>query len=192
MPLFTNPLYYNVIMQWLGTSLFIYMPIIFFVYGMSFFMFGIAIAVEHITINITTSSFKRFIFSPVGSLSIFGLIHGSVELMDMFFILNGGAIMLLKIIRLFLMATSFYFLFRFGVYYSNKAVRDQAEDETSPEPAGILKEIYSRNVTSRIDFPKIAFGVWFILVALIFFYEGSGDKWFNISAFPYLPNGQTG
>lgn len=87
--------------------------------------------------------------------------------------------MLLKIIRLFLMATSFYFLFRFGVYYSNKAVRDQAEDETSPEPAGILKEIYSRNVTSRIDFPKIAFGVWFILVALIFFYEGSGDKWFN-------------
>lgn len=166
-------------MQWLGTSLFIYMPIIFFVYGMSFFMLGIAIAVEHITINITTSSFKRFIFSPVGSLSIFGLIHGSVELMDMFFILNGGAIMLLKIIRLFLMATSFYFLFRFGVYYSNKAVRDQAEDETSPEPAGILKEIYSRNVTSRIDFPKIAFGVWFILVVLIFFYEGSGDKWFN-------------
>ncbi|GAB4415971.1 MAG: hypothetical protein OHK0032_12090 [Thermodesulfovibrionales bacterium] len=141
----------------MGTSLFVYMPIIFFVYGISFFMLGITIAAEHIAINTTGSRFKHFVSSPVGSLSVFGLIHSSVEFMDMLSILYGGLILPLKIIRLLLMSASFYFLCRFGVSYTDK------DEAIAP---------------FRLSLPKILFGMWFILVSLLLTRRSFGDEWF--------------
>lgn len=156
-------------MQDLDTHLFVYMPIIYFIYGISFLMLGITIAVEHIAINATKNRFKHFVFSPIGSLSIFGLVHGSVELMDMFSILYGGLNLPLKIIRLFLLSVSFYFLCRFGM---------SRNDRSTAVISSPSEEIYNKSLLRGQNIPATLFAVWVILSLSIFIHERSSDEWF--------------
>jgi hypothetical protein len=108
-------------------SLFVYMPIIYFMYGMTFFMMGITIAVEQI-IGSLGGNIRRFIGSPVGFLSLFGLAHGLAELIEMTAILYGNPQFTLKAVELFFFSLSFYFLFKFAVTY----IYEKSPDRNAP------------------------------------------------------------
>ncbi len=167
-------------MQYSGIFLTVYTPIIYFVYGMSFLMLGITIAVEHITVDTTTNGFKLFIFSSVGALSIFGIIHGSVELMDMFSILYAGSAFPLKIIRLFLMSASFYFLCKFGVSYNDKsnAADVEVEDVSQDKTPGIEKNNSRKSSLFIAGLPTILFSVWSVVVLVFLIRKGFSNEWF--------------
>ena len=55
------------------------MPLIFLVYGMAFFMLGVTIAVERFSVETSSNKIKHLVTSPMGFLSLFGLLHGIFE-----------------------------------------------------------------------------------------------------------------
>jgi signal transduction histidine kinase len=115
-------------MHYLSTSLFAFMPVIFLVYGLAFFMLGVTIAVE----KLFSSQERRFvslIISPWGALAVFAILRGLFAFMGVFSILYGGLVLPLNLIRLLLSPVSFYFLFKFGVSYGQRTAVRSSENE---------------------------------------------------------------
>ncbi|MEW6739751.1 MAG: ATP-binding protein [Nitrospirota bacterium] len=83
------------------------MEIVFFIYGMAFFVMGISILIQ----PKKGSAFR--IADILWLLSGFGLIHGINEWLDMWAIIKGRS-ELLDLIRWFCLVASFIFLFEFG------------------------------------------------------------------------------
>ncbi|MHB8881952.1 MAG: sensor histidine kinase [Thermodesulfovibrionales bacterium] len=148
-----------------ATPLYVYMPIIYFIYGISFFMLGVTIAAERVTSS-ATDNLKLFVLSPLGYLSGFGLTHGMAELMDMSSIIYYDLIPPLKIIRLLLMPVSFYFLFCFGVLY----MRQNGPGPTVPS---------WRRFCRSVVLPRALFGIWCVIVAWFFVRNGFSDEWLD-------------
>ncbi len=84
------------------------LDIVFFVYGLSFFVMGIAIIIQP-----RQESIFR-LADITGLLAGFGLSHGLNEWLDMFAIIKGCHSNLYELIRLVVLAISYVFLFEFG------------------------------------------------------------------------------
>jgi signal transduction histidine kinase len=153
---------FNRMMPYLNINLFAFMPIIFLVYGLTFFMLGITISVENFLSGPSGPSvrFKRFIDSPWGALAVFGLLQGLYEFMETFSILYGGLTLPLKVLRLPVLLLSFYFLFKFGVSYGRNREKGGAGS------AG-----------RRLIFPNIMIALWLVLCLYLLIGHGFGDKW---------------
>lgn len=157
-------------MQYFDTSLFVFMPIIFFAYGISFFMLGITLAIEPFAHDVRTSQYKNFLSSPVGFLSLFGILHGLFEFWGMFIILYSGPPSHPNIFRLFLMSTSFYFLLRFGASYRHDTMKLRGEYSTAP-PQGISRVSRMKKV-QWLNTPNVMFFIWIMVSLLILSREG--------------------
>jgi signal transduction histidine kinase len=152
------------------------MPVIFFIYGMSFLMLGITIAVERFPNNMSAGSFKNFMSSPVYFLFLFGILHGLYEFIDMFAILYGESSLSFKTGKLFLLSLSFYFLCKFGVSL-RRMVKTKGE-KTEALSLGLLDE--TRGMLKKnpwTDFSNIMAGIWIILCWLLLVKEGFGVRW---------------
>ncbi len=157
-------------MQVANVYVYVYMPIIFFAYGMSFLILGIAAAVEYLQLFHTHQKDKTsyFVFTPIAFLAIFGLIHGLVEFMGMFSILSAGKPSIpFRIIKMVLLAISFYWLSRFGVSYDSEVM-----NRADAAPPGDKKVSYLLNL------PWVSLGSWFILILLLYVRTGLSDKYF--------------
>ncbi len=84
------------------------LDIVYFVYGLSFFVMGIAILIQ----PRQESTFR--LVDVIGILAGFGLSHGLNEWLDMFAIIRGCHSNLYELIRLIVLALSYIFLFEFG------------------------------------------------------------------------------
>jgi len=86
------------------------MIFVFFIYGLTFFILGLAIFVY----PKKDSTFK--LANNLWLIAIFGIVHGINEWVDMFILINKPIeIAFLKIVGLLLLAVSFLFLVQFGV-----------------------------------------------------------------------------
>ncbi len=93
----------NTLLIWFKNNL----DIIFFIYGLSFFIMGVAIWIQ-------PKKNSRFRLGDVlWLLSFFGLLHGLNEWLDMWVIIKGTSPNL-DIVRSFVLVVSFYFLFEFS------------------------------------------------------------------------------
>ena len=88
--------------------------LVYFIYGLSFFSMGLAVFME------AGHSSELYFARALLPLSLFGLIHGSHEWMEMFLILSsrGSALALplwLSVLRITILAFSFFLLLQFGL-----------------------------------------------------------------------------
>lgn len=150
-------------MHYLSIKLFSFMPIIFFIYGLAFFVLGATIALENVSSGLSTPPvrFKQFVRSPWGGLSFFGLLYGLYEFMGSFRILYGGLGIPLTVVRLLVLPASLYFLCRFGVLYGRG--RQAAEEAGS---------------TGRLNLPNVMAAAWLVVSLFILAGRGFGDRWF--------------
>ncbi len=169
-----NILNYRTMMYYIDTPLFVYMPIIFFIYGASFFMLGVVVAIERLLPGTAEKGFGSFVISPLGSLASFGIIHGLVEFMGVWSILSGGLPLSLRLARICLMSLSFFSLCRFGASYGDGAVRQGRKGESTEVLPGIS---YDRGTLPWFSLPNIMTAGWIILALLSFAREGFGDLW---------------
>lgn len=108
-------------MQYFPTNVFVHMPIIFFLYGISFFMLGIIIVIDLFAGFPSTKKSNNH-FSPLIFLGLFGVLHGLFEFSGMYTILQTGFNPLwFRLFRLALLTSSFYFLLYFGISKKQKA-----------------------------------------------------------------------
>jgi signal transduction histidine kinase len=103
-------------MQYLSISQFAFMPVVFLLYGLAFFMLGIAIGLQLFSSS-KSPRFQHLIGTPWGTLAVFAILHGTYEIGGAFNLLYGGLVLPLEIIRLYLLPLSFYFLCKFGISY---------------------------------------------------------------------------
>ena len=83
--------------------------VIFFIYGLVFFVLGISVIIY----PKKNSSFK--LADKLWFLAVFGLVHGIHEWVEMFMLIDTRTSMnYLEIIGLILLPVSFFFLFEFG------------------------------------------------------------------------------
>jgi signal transduction histidine kinase len=151
------------------------MPVIFFIYGMSFLMLGITIAVEHFPNNISSGRFKKFMSSPIYFLSLFGILHGLHEFLEIATIFYGELTLPLRIGRLVLLSASFYFLCKFGVNLGRMAMTNVEKTEALPE--GAVDESSVRKKISWLDLPNILLSIWIVMVVVLLIKEGFGIRW---------------
>lgn len=93
----------DIIVQWFQGNL----DIVFFIYGLAFLVMGISILIQ------PTGHSKFTIANILWLLAIFGLTHGSNELLDMWSIIKGRN-WVLDVVRWFVLFISYIFLFEFG------------------------------------------------------------------------------
>ncbi len=154
-------------MHYFDTPLYIFMPIIFFIYGMSFFMLGATVAIERLAIITGANKFRGFVSSPLGFLAFFGITHGLFEFISMYSILDGELILPLKLVRLVLLSLSFCFLCKFGASYGDKAGRQGINGEGK--------------TPSWFSLANVTCGIWVVLSLVSFARLGLTDRWFTIS-----------
>lgn len=148
-------------MHYLSINLFAFMPIIFFTYGLAFFVLGATITLENLSSAQSSPSvgFIQFIRSAWGGMAVFGLLHGLYEFMGAFNIVYGGLPVFLKILRLLILAISFYFLCRFGALHGRK------------QPGtGFLP---------LINLPNILTAAWLVLCLALLRGTGYGGRWLS-------------
>jgi PAS domain S-box-containing protein len=92
--------------QWFQRNL----DVVFFIYGLAFVIMGIAISAQ----PKKESEFK--LSKILWILAVFGLIHGSNELLDMWAIIKGRS-PVLDIVRSVILIVSYFFLFEFGRHF---------------------------------------------------------------------------
>lgn len=165
-------------MDYLSIDLFVLMPIIFFIYGISFFMLGVTIAVENLS-PVEPVRFKRFAASPLGCLSVFGLVHGLFEFIFIFGILYGESFLFVRIIRLFVLSASFYYLFRFGTLYGAGSAIPRAEKAVSPLSTGSGEKTVLSRFAQQTGLPNLLSGIWLLLCLSLLLKEGISTEWFT-------------
>jgi hypothetical protein len=138
-------------------------------------MLGITIAVEHFPNNISEGRYKKFMSSPIYFLSLFGILHGLHEFLEIFVIFYGEISLPLKIGRLVLLSASFYFLCKFGVNSGRKAMTNG--EKTEAFSTGSFNEAYMRKKISWLDLPNILLGIWIVIVVTLLIKEGFGIRW---------------
>jgi signal transduction histidine kinase len=85
------------------------MALVFFIYGLSFFILGFGILLY------PKKGSAYYLSRSIWMIAAFGLLHGINEGIDMFiFIHKAGDMLWLQIVRLFIMPLSFFFLVMFG------------------------------------------------------------------------------
>jgi signal transduction histidine kinase len=161
-------------MYYFDTPLFVYMPIIFFIYGMSFFMLGVVVAIEGLRPDTPGRGFEGFVFSPLGSLAFFGMIQGLAAFMGVWSILSGGLPLALRLFRICLMSLSFFFLCRFGASYVDGAV---SRGRREGRPQAIEGVSFDRGTLPWFSLPNILAAGWIVLGLLTFAQTGYGGRW---------------
>ncbi len=93
----------NLLSQWFSSNL----DIVFFIYGFSFVVMGIAILVQ------PKKGSEFHLANILWLLAFFGLLHGTNEFLDMWAIIKGRH-PALDMVRWFILIASYFFLFEFG------------------------------------------------------------------------------
>ncbi len=96
----------------MGIQLYVFMPVIFFIYGMSFFILGITFLIENLSAGAALRRGQNVFASATCPLALFGILNGIYSFLGMFpFLYN--ATFALMLVRLIILLFSFYWLFKF-------------------------------------------------------------------------------
>ncbi len=165
-------------MNYFNTPVYIFMPVIFFVYGMSFLTLGTTVAAERLFNIKGVDKSRDPESSPLWFLAVFGITHGLAEFVGMYSVLNNGLPLSPNVMRLVLLSVSYFFLFKFGFSYGKKS----AGHGRSSDLGHMLPTVPpGRNILTWFSLPNIILGIWVVLCLVLLIRKGPNREWFTFS-----------